>query len=680
MRERNTGRQEGSINGIQEEQLLKRFHFVFPSLPVGVLVVLTGCGDGVAPAEEGPSGGNRDTSEDPDAGDDTVTDTGAGGCGPVDPELAELDAEELFAWPSVPTFDLYLPPDDWEQLQEDARDEEYVEAEACFEGRGIGTVGLRFKGSYGSLYGCFNDQNEMICRKLGIKLKFSEYDVENRFFGMKRLNFHGYRWDTTYMKEKLSYDLYRAMDIVAPRTAWAQIRVNGELMGLYGMVEQVDGRFTDNRWPENGDGNLYKELWPVSPNEEWAMDADFAAARLKTNDDAPDVAALLDFADAMRAAEVADLRSTLEGFVDLDYLARYMAVDDAIANYDGITTYWTSGEADSAGNHNFYIYEEAPDRFTLIPWDLESTLSLGGFGNLPRWTEVPEDCGLVYTIWGRDDSLAAAPGCDRIFRALAQDLTSYRAAGQALLDGPFAEEAMMTAIDEHAEFIEAAVRDDPNGAGTAEFEKNVGFLRSEIPRLRARLAQFLTGEPWTPFEIGVGEVTDLEAQDEFGLLMTAEVYASEGTTLGYEINTADPLFDERDLRITFAFAESGETWVSYKVPLAGGINDLSAYSGIRLWMRGDEEREFRIEFDSHHTSEETGWIRAGWDFTVPAEASDIELRFEDAEAPWWAESSGWELSVPVSEIQAAVNGIIFRPENGINGDEGFVDIDNIEFF
>ena len=113
----------------------------------------------------------------------------AGTCAPVDPALATADAADLFDYPHVPTFDICLPEDEWEALQVNARDEEYVPAEACFEGTSIGTVGLRFKGAVGSLLNCFNAQDEMICRKLSMKLKFSEYDLEQRFYGLRRLNF-----------------------------------------------------------------------------------------------------------------------------------------------------------------------------------------------------------------------------------------------------------------------------------------------------------------------------------------------------------------------------------------------------------------------------------------------------------------------------------------------------------
>src|SRR5690606_28959223 len=127
------------------------------------------------------------------------------------------------------------------------------------------------------------------------------------------------------------------------------------------------GRFTDDRWPENGDGNLYKEAWPVQADPAWVL------SKLKTNEEVGDVSAFLAFAGAMSNASPGALRSTLGEYLELDAFARYMAVDDALVNNDGITTFYTAEGGTWSGNHNFYLYEESPTRFTLIPWDLEST-------------------------------------------------------------------------------------------------------------------------------------------------------------------------------------------------------------------------------------------------------------------------------------------------------------------
>jgi hypothetical protein len=79
---------------------------------------------------------------------------GADPCTPPDVTLRTANAAELFDATTVPVFDLYLPEADWPALQVDAHAEAYVPAQGCYVGRALGTVGLRFKGSYGSLYQC----------------------------------------------------------------------------------------------------------------------------------------------------------------------------------------------------------------------------------------------------------------------------------------------------------------------------------------------------------------------------------------------------------------------------------------------------------------------------------------------------------------------------------------------
>ena len=608
-------------------------------------------------------------------------------CGPVDPETATADSQLLFDYDHVPTFDIYLPPETWELLQENARDEEYTEATACFEGRSIGTVGLRFKGAYGSLISCFDENDVNICRKLGMKLKFDKYDDDNRFFGLKRLNFQGNRYDGSYLKEKLAYELYRSMGVISPRAAWANVRVNGEMLGLFGMVEQIDGRFTANRWPDNGDGNLFKETWPIRTDEEWLID------RLKTNEDAADVSDFVAFSQAMLDADLDAVRDALGVYSDLDHWARYMAVDDAIANFDGITAYYTSEDAAWAGNHNFYIYEEAADHFTIIPWDLESTFALGSFGNVPHWTQLPEDCDLTYYAWGDPNSLVIAPGCDRVFRAIAADTTAYQEAGETLLSGPFETETMNAVIDEYAAFIRDAAEADPNGPGLAVFEGAVGTLKGQIPKLRDRLSYLLAGETWVPFEIPVDAVTDLEAQDELGLFMGPQIYNNGNTEVSITVNTDTPIHGERDLMIAFEFDDEEnpwEQWLNYIVPLKNGAQDVTSLQGIRLRVRADSARQLRLELDHLYTSSANNWIREGWYIAATQEATQVEVLLADAEVPPWAADQGLHPLADIEDVLTGIKGLLFAPQcNGRDAagylpndttDPGFIEIDDIEFF
>ncbi|MBN2194638.1 MAG: CotH kinase family protein [Polyangiaceae bacterium] len=616
---------------------------------------------------------------------------GAGNpCGSADPTLAEADAEELFGFATVPTFDLFLPADDWEALELHAVDEQFTEAEACFEGRSIGRVGLRFKGSYGSLYNCFEEPGVNTCRKLGMKLKFDKYDPDQRFFGLKRLNLQGNRYDATYLKERLAYDIYRAAGIVSPRAAWALVRVNDEPQGLFGMVEAIDGRFTADRWPENGDQNLYKETWPINTDAEWVTE------RLRTNEETADVSAFVAFSQAMLDVDETDgerLRETLGRFVDLDYFARYMAADDAVAAYDGVTAYYTSSDALWSGNHNFYLYQEAPEHFTIIPWDLESSmLPNTGFGDVPHWTRVPEDCGERYHAWGTE-VLAIAPGCDRVFRALAADLTSYREAGEALLAGPFSEEMLLAAIDEHAAFIREHAVADPHGPGETAFESDLQYLKSQLPLLVARFEHLLTGDTWTSLSFGTTVVNGFEEQDDFGLVMGPEFLANPTSTISIAINTTNPMGGGQDVLMSFEYRNEDEPWqqwIHYRAPLAEGLVDVRSMTGIRMWVRADQPRILRFDLDSPEESAAVEGIRLGWEVPLTSEPTQVEVRFADARVPDWAIDQGRDPGDDPQAILANVSGLAFHPmcvNRGSTGflpegetDAGFFAVDDLEFF
>jgi spore coat protein CotH len=617
----------------------------------------------------------------PEAGGDAVQIDNP--CGEVDPSLATASADALFDGTSIPTFDLYLPAESWQWLNDHAREETFVQAQACFNGKAIGLVGLRFKGNYGSLLNCFNAAGQNICRKLGMKIKFDENVSGQLFHGLKRINFQGYRWDDSYMKEKVAYDLYRAMGIVAPRAAWAKLRVNGEERGLFGMVEQIDGRFAKDRFPSSPEGNLFKEVWP-GQNDESAL-----IKGLETNDKAPDVTAMKAFSEALNGAADADLRSTLGQYVDLDYMARFMAVDDAVANFDGPTTWYTSGTGDGAGNHNFFLYEESAQRFTLIPWDLESTLSLASnYGNIPQWQTYPADCTQTYSVWGGQNRVIA-PGCDRVFRALASDLTSYGAAARTLLDTHFTVDRMRTQIDTWTDLIAQAANADPHGPGLSKFKDATALLKQEIPRLRARLEHIISGAPTVPAVLSVSKPTDFEGLEAYSLIAGTAQMSNGNSTTSVDMNTADPLAGSKTCRFSFDFGNADEPWQQwgwYQIPMDNPPTDFTGWKGLRLTMRAnDEARQLRLEMVSPRNSAAEKGIQMGWDLEVGKTSKTFEVLFADAVVPSWATDPG----DPLSDILKTVVGLMFNPQcqgRDSSGqlpegtrDVGWIDIDDIEF-
>ncbi|MBN1606713.1 MAG: CotH kinase family protein, partial [Polyangiaceae bacterium] len=243
-------------------------------------------------------------------------------------------------------------------------EDRYVEAALRVGDTELSTIGVRFKGNY-SIWGCVDYATKQrvvrvepffgnidVCQRFSLKLDFDRYVDDVRLDGLKKLNLHAMAADPSKLRERLGYSLYRDMDIVAPRAVHARVYVNGEYQGLFAAVEQIDGRFAANRFGDAGDGNLYRDLWPSADTT--TSDAE---AALKTNDDPEvmDVSDFMAFRDAINASTEADFAAQMAPYLDFDYLARYIVVDRAIDNFDGIQVfYYGSGWGPNNQNYNWY--------------------------------------------------------------------------------------------------------------------------------------------------------------------------------------------------------------------------------------------------------------------------------------------------------------------------------------
>jgi spore coat protein CotH len=599
------------------------------------------------------------------------------------PEYAGRDGAELFAWSSVPVFELSLPAERWEWLRTHARDEQYEDAELRFEGEDYGWVGLRFKGGYGTLQTCVDDTGQLSCPKLSMKIKFDRLDPERRFFGLKRLNFHSMIRDASKLRERVAYDLYRQLDVVAPRSHWAVLRVNGESFGVFSLVEDVDGRFTEGRWPGNGDGNLYKEAWPQTD------EVGYYAEHLETNQETAQHTAMIGFSGEL-ALSSGDARGpTLARWADLDYLVRYMAVDDAIANWDGITTFYCG--ADACYNHNYFWYqEENRDFFWLIPWDLDNTFAPGTAAQqVPHWSTESGDCNARYGVFSTQ---VMAPGCDPLLAALASDRTRYVAAVQRLLDGPFAETRVRAEIAAHSELIREAVAADPLGPGVAAWQASVEQLERTLPVLRERLEALRDAAPLPALTLALDTVNGFEEVSDLGVALGALSLTNPSSTIAHGLNRSAPLSGLRDLRLDFEYRNdpppggAWAQWILFRLGLAGGTQSLASHTGIRLLLAADQARTVRIDLESdRHQAGDEG-IKFGWEVPVDTTPTPVVLRFSEATLPSWARVTGDDLAV----VLDAVSGIALHPFcvgrdgtgylPGRTTDPGRLQIDDVEIF
>jgi spore coat protein CotH len=245
---------------------------------------------------------------------------------------------------------------DWRGLRENFRENQYYACDIRLDGETIRQAGIRSRGD--------GSRNEL---KPGIKVEFDKY-VEQELQGYKSLVLDNLVQDPAMLRERLAFQVFEAMGIAAPQNSFTRLYVNGDYWGLYALVEPVSKPFLRSRLGQDG-GNLY--------DYEWAFAYDFSYLgsdpsryvpspfEPETNEDEVDARGLVAFIRAINETPDEGFIVEMERYLDLRAFVAYLAVENAIAENDGLTGY--------DGINNFYLYQYGgQDRFVFIPWDKDS--------------------------------------------------------------------------------------------------------------------------------------------------------------------------------------------------------------------------------------------------------------------------------------------------------------------
>jgi hypothetical protein len=569
----------------------------------------------------------------------------------------------------VSTYALTIAPADLQKMKQNAVAESgYVPAELSVDGQAVGKIGVRYKGAWGTLRPCF--EGGQTCRKISLKLDFAEYDKEKKWNGLKKLNLHAVMRDTSHLHERLAYKVWREMGVHTSRSVHGKVMLNGEYQGVFAVTEQIDGRFTADRWPKAGDGNLYKEAWPT------AIDTGFYQMRLKTNEDKmpPPVhtKAVMMATEITKAATPAAAAQALDKWFGIDHLMRYLVVDRAVANWDGYMTFYCSTSGSSwCGNHNFYLYQaEKEDKFTLIPWDHDGTGTTATmFDVVPPWDKPPANCMERFFAGG---NRVMSPGCDPIFKALATQKPAYTAAMMKLLE-VWNVQRLQADIDHWASLLEPAVAMDMNGPGLEAWKVAVKGLKYEVGVIRERLEAHAAGKEVTPIALRTGVVNDFEGS-RLPLMQSMVAQATYG--LAHSINTTAPIGGASDVKLEFAAPGVKGQWGWYKMNMDKPVVSLASIKAVKVRLRADKKRYVRLDLDSPKYKNYWSGVRFGWDINATETPTQFTLDVSMLKIPTWGTAQG----DVVSQILAEVSGLIFSGvvKNGMP-DAGYVQIDDIEF-
>ncbi len=186
-----------------------------------------------------------------------------------------------------------------------------------------------------------------------------------------------YKWnknyDQTYIREVYTNRMFQAYGILAPHITLTQLSVmqNGsmESLGVGNLYETIDKAFIKRNFDKaNKGGDLYKcSYLGMGPADLRSIDGaglyDGCTYELKTNDDPEDFnnhKYLKAFVD-MLASDDATFMQKLESMIDMDYFARFEAVNYLVGNPDCIRN----------NANNYYLYFTPAGKAYLIPYDYD---------------------------------------------------------------------------------------------------------------------------------------------------------------------------------------------------------------------------------------------------------------------------------------------------------------------
>jgi hypothetical protein len=272
--------------------------------------------------------------------------------------------ESMYSPSAIVVIDLTLPQSSIEALEAEP-EEEYQPGTfsmATTDGTpgGIGTfstplnVGIRLKGGNGSFL--------PLGEKSAFKVKFS-FVKGQKFLGLKKMTLNNMKQDASMLHENLAYRSFRAAGVPSSRSGYAWVRLNGERLGMYLNVEDLDDVSLEKRFgPFDDPQHLYEGEHgvDVAPGEAGKYEVDEGDDGVLT-----DLEALIEAANDALAPDWSDRVSP---YADLEEMTQMWAVEKYSGHWDGY-----AGDDRPEVPNNYFLYSDAAGKFKMLPWGTDQT-------------------------------------------------------------------------------------------------------------------------------------------------------------------------------------------------------------------------------------------------------------------------------------------------------------------
>ena len=285
---------------------------------------------------------------------------------------------------SVQKIEIVFAESNWDQLldQEKAATENYIMAQSVtINGQLFDSVGVKYKGN--STY-----KSNQIKNPIHIELDTYKDHIYEAYTDIKLSNVFN---DPSFVREVLSYQILRQyMD--APLSNYANVYINGNLIGLYTNSEAISKKFVNSRF-----GSKTNEFFKCNPPAGAGPNTTdypnlvylgsdssqyFDSYELKSNYGWNQLIELCD--------SLANNISQIEKILDVDRALWMLAFNNILVNLDSYS---------GAFAQNYYLYKDDFGRFIPVIWDLNESFgrfSMTGTINLNNTTSKQQMTHLLH--------------------------------------------------------------------------------------------------------------------------------------------------------------------------------------------------------------------------------------------------------------------------------------------
>ena len=301
------------------------------------------------------------------------------------------DNGEVFRTDILPRVDIFVSEDTLQWIYENIESEKEFRALFIFSAGNLADTlqdaGFRLRGNTSRYSG-----------KKSFKISFNTFSPGRKFHGLEKMNLNGEHNDPSLIRSRLSWDLFKQMEVPGSRCNYVDLYINNRYYGLYVNVEHVDEEFTETRYGNNP-GNLYKCTYPASMTYLGNDKEDYRINNyiLKNNLVQDDYSDLINLISKLHNSVSSALPADIEPIFNVNGLLRYLAVEVFTSHWDGY----------SFNKNNYYLFNNhATGKFEFIPYDVDNTYGIDWFNidwanrNIYSWWNLNEARPLTSKILG----------------------------------------------------------------------------------------------------------------------------------------------------------------------------------------------------------------------------------------------------------------------------------------